>query len=632
MNKILKKLIDKSDVISFDIFDTLIKRNCLKPTDVFKFVEIKYNNLNKNKISNFAFYRIEAEKKSREKVKNSETTLNDIYNCIDIFDNKTKEELKKIETETEYNFCQKNYKMFEVYKYCLEKNKKIICVSDMYLPREVIEKILKENDYNVNKIYISCEHQTSKFHGGLYKVVLSDLNILPNKILHIGDSKRADILSAIKNGIKCYYIKRENKYNKYIKLDKINESNLSDNLIYSLLNNNCNKIDNYYERLGYEILGPICCSFVYWVNKMSNKLDINNLLFCARDMEMIQQIYNIIFDNKEKINNNYFYISRKSSFLPFLYINNKFDDFLSLMPEGKRKVSINELLLSFNISVDHLEDKLNKYNLSYNETYDLNDLRKDKRFKELYEKEIKKIILKEGKIQYDNLMKYLEKCNISNKTAIVDLGWHGTTQRILIKILKYNIQGLYLGLYGRDNKIITKKNCFTQIFDEDSKLYSNEIFSFLTLFEILFSALHGSTSSYTDDDNCPYVLDEPQNKDNKYINLIQSGAITFANDFKEYSEYFDEIDFNVYINELIRIGISPNLKEAKNLGNINTENLKIRKLAEPRNILNYIFNIKNFKNDFTNAEWKIAFMKRLLKIKLPYYKLYFNLKKIRDRK
>ena len=341
MNKILKKLIDKSEVISFDIFDTLIKRNCLKPIDIFKFVEISYNNTNENKISNFPFYRIEAEKKSRENSNDSETTLNEIYNYIDIYDKETKEKLKKLEIETEYNFCQKNHKMFEVYKYCLEKNKKIICVSDMYLPKKTIETILKRNDYNIEKIYISCEHKVSKFHGGLYKIVLDDLKVRPSKILHIGDSKRADILSAIKNGIKCYYIERENKNTKYIKLNKINEKNVSDNLIYSLLNNNCNKINDYYERFGYEILGPICCSFVYWINNMSSKLDINNLLFCARDMEMTQKIYNIIFDNDKKLNNSYFYISRKSSFLPFLYVNNKFKDFLSLMPEGKRKVTIN---------------------------------------------------------------------------------------------------------------------------------------------------------------------------------------------------------------------------------------------------------------------------------------------------
>ena len=48
-NKI-KDLIDNYKIISFDIFDTLLKRNTIKPIDIFELVEKKYNLKNKNKI------------------------------------------------------------------------------------------------------------------------------------------------------------------------------------------------------------------------------------------------------------------------------------------------------------------------------------------------------------------------------------------------------------------------------------------------------------------------------------------------------------------------------------------------------------------------------------------------------
>ncbi|MGJ8581211.1 MAG: hypothetical protein ACSHWR_02720, partial [Psychromonas sp.] len=41
-NKDFKKLIDKSDVISFDIFDTVIVRKVLEPADIFTIVEKLY--------------------------------------------------------------------------------------------------------------------------------------------------------------------------------------------------------------------------------------------------------------------------------------------------------------------------------------------------------------------------------------------------------------------------------------------------------------------------------------------------------------------------------------------------------------------------------------------------------------
>ena len=63
----LKKIIDSKEVISFDIFDTLIKRNCQKPIDIFKIVENRYNNQNKNEINDFSMKRIQAEIKARKK-------------------------------------------------------------------------------------------------------------------------------------------------------------------------------------------------------------------------------------------------------------------------------------------------------------------------------------------------------------------------------------------------------------------------------------------------------------------------------------------------------------------------------------------------------------------------------------
>ena len=85
-SKRLKNLIDGHDVISFDIFDTLIKRNCYKPTDIFEIVEIQYNQTNKNnKIQDFKNIRINAEKNARNKNKNSEDiTIDEIYDEINI--------------------------------------------------------------------------------------------------------------------------------------------------------------------------------------------------------------------------------------------------------------------------------------------------------------------------------------------------------------------------------------------------------------------------------------------------------------------------------------------------------------------------------------------------------------------
>ena len=76
------KKIDKANIVTFDIFDTLIKRNVEKPEDVFKLVEAHYNLHNKNSIKKFTEYRIKAEREARIKSIKEEVSLDEIYNVL----------------------------------------------------------------------------------------------------------------------------------------------------------------------------------------------------------------------------------------------------------------------------------------------------------------------------------------------------------------------------------------------------------------------------------------------------------------------------------------------------------------------------------------------------------------------
>ena len=75
----IKEIIDKADIVSFDIFDTLIRRMVKRPCDVFDLVEKKYNLTNFDKVSNFRTNRIKAEKESRLSCNNEEIVFEDIY-------------------------------------------------------------------------------------------------------------------------------------------------------------------------------------------------------------------------------------------------------------------------------------------------------------------------------------------------------------------------------------------------------------------------------------------------------------------------------------------------------------------------------------------------------------------------
>lgn len=271
------KIIDKYDVISFDIFDTLIKRNCLKPHDIFAIVESMYNSQNDNKISDFMEYREMAEKKARENSEYEDVNLNEIYNNFSKFDSETLNKLKQLEIETELKFCTKNELMYEIYNYCKQKNKRIICISDMYLSKKNIEEILIKNGYNIENIYVSSEIRSLKRTGNLFKYVVKKCNIRKEKIIHIGDSLKSDFLIPKLMGIKTYLIPNFINNCMYIKFENMN--NLNTRILYSFINNNIYHYNNKYTRIGYEILGPIAFAFCKWVHDSAKKSGINRLYF-----------------------------------------------------------------------------------------------------------------------------------------------------------------------------------------------------------------------------------------------------------------------------------------------------------------------------------------------------------------
>ena len=136
----------KYEVISFDLYDTLISRIVGKPSNIFRIIGERFN------IQNFSEIRINAEKQCREKSNNEEITLNDIYVVMSKIININLNAVCLFERELERNLTKINKNGYDFYKYCFEKNKKIIIVSDMYLPLADIVFILRKHKIQYNKL------------------------------------------------------------------------------------------------------------------------------------------------------------------------------------------------------------------------------------------------------------------------------------------------------------------------------------------------------------------------------------------------------------------------------------------------------------------------------------------------
>ena len=310
----LKKIIDKYEIISFDIFDTLLYRELVFPGNVFSYIENKYNfkNFMQNRTYSEQAYRVL--KKARN-IDCEDITYNDIYLKLD----KNYPKAKDLELEVEYNILKANEDMLDCYNYALQQNKKIILISDMYLDSSFLEKVLNKNGYyNFDKIYVSSETKKLKNTGAMFKHVIKDLNINPSKILHIGDNMVSDFDKAIENGITAYHyvshIELYDSLNHYL-LQKIKPFPSlkvleSINILKWEKEHRYNKI-NYWERFAYKIGGPIALTWLVNLIQISKYRNLTDIYFIARDGYMLKMIYDMVYDEKTMPKPHYVYATRK---------------------------------------------------------------------------------------------------------------------------------------------------------------------------------------------------------------------------------------------------------------------------------------------------------------------------------
>ena len=632
LKKMWKK-VSKYEYVSFDVFDTLIKRNVQRPHDIFRLVELKYNKGNNKKIENYTKNRIEAEQKAKTKFENGECTFNSIFEELkNIYSEETVNKLKMLELEFENKYCIQNKDFYSIYKNCLNDGKKIIIISDMYLDKDTIEKILHKNGIDGYKdIFVSSEVKLNKHNGTIYPYVLKKLGIKKKQIIHIGDSKRADYIMAIKNGIKAILIpKRINKLKYYNEkeYEKLNDNEkLSYRTIETFINNNIPISENTYYKLGYEVLGILLYGYTNWLIKELKEKNINKIFFLAREGACLKRAFDIL--NDSEIESKYLYASRRSTRVPLLKDINNFEDIFKIV-KMRKITDIKSFFINVGLDVANYSELLHKYN--YQETTNIKNIENIDQFFE----EIKPDIIENAKKEEENLLGYLKQEDFTGVLAVADVGWKGTMQNALSSLsakfgLNAGITGFYMGQSQAAKKYADAGiNTKAYLFDYTSDGY-DEIRPFLNLFESFFLAQHGTTLKYEYKDNkYSPVLDkcEYSNGEKEIFKRIQDGAIQFINDYKLYVNSEVDLYSQCSFLGIKKLGLNPTLKDVNLFCNITyLETIKAT-FASPRNIFYYMIHPKKLYIDFCNCSWKIGFLKKLFKIKLPYVTIFNRLAKI----
>lgn len=317
-----KKIIEQIEpypVVTFDVFDTLVKRNVTSFRDIVHLMDKEYFNMTGKRLP-FYFYRerVHAPKVVRKKKEAREVFLDDIYSVLHIDD---RELLKQIECKAELECVTRNPVIFQVYEYCVKHNKQVFAISDMYLTKEQILLMLQKCGYDMEKIYVSQEYDASKTDGRLFMHFLEENRINPKNVIHIGDNFEADICGAKKVGLRALHIPNLNHEPIYMEKSKFTYS-LKENILYQSLNNGLLSLDDDIEKIGYEVLGAALYYYTKWLHKQIIRNNIKKLYFLSRDGYLLMKAYELLYQH-EDVERYYLSISSKSVKKAYQNINNQ---------------------------------------------------------------------------------------------------------------------------------------------------------------------------------------------------------------------------------------------------------------------------------------------------------------------
>lgn len=474
----IKKKICSSDikVVSFDIFDTLILRPFWYPTDLFNLMSDGFNKLHEiNSYANFDLIRIEAEKRCRDRIAKEhigyeEVTLDEIYGEMAedyTFDPEKLKETEQMEKTLELRFCTRRNTGKELYDLAVQQGKTVICCSDIYLPRDIIEKILCKNGYTFDKIFISSELRLGKWTGNLFRHIQNELDgIKPAQILHIGDNFNSDIKNAQDIGWNAFQLpspveimRSTEEYAKITSYDGKMRDGLNAEL--GFIGYRCamalvaNKFfDNPYGmnacnadfdadpyKLGYFAVGQYLYAIVEWIIENIKENNAKKIHFVARDGYLPMKAYEIFKQyNKNLPDDNYLFVSRKSLALMDIYKpNDLYSLYLKLNTSNYTPYKLEKLFGAY------YKDGAS----SLIEVFDGNEALFKKRFSDVeqYERTLKilayKIDYKKLQEQKKDLYGYFSE-QIGKGDLMFDIGYSGRGESALVKILGFPINSLYV--------------------------------------------------------------------------------------------------------------------------------------------------------------------------------------------
>lgn len=301
-----------ADLVSFDVFDTLVWRPFLEPAGARAYlgwlVERRHG------LAGFAGLRSRAEHATYLR-RGCDVTLADIYAELarrPELRGKPLAALQALELDTEQRLLRPRPAVVDAARVLAQGGKRVVAVSDMYLPGRDLRRVLPAAaSAPMQAIHVSCDNGWRKDGGAVWRRLPEREGVRPERWLHVGDNEHADVqLPQAMGFIHPVHALRSSALLdlvpalRSLRPDAALRERWQDQLWLGLVANHCNDLADRQpgvfgaqltleapESLGYLVLGPLLLDYATWLARLADERGVRHVLFLSREGHLLLQVF-----------------------------------------------------------------------------------------------------------------------------------------------------------------------------------------------------------------------------------------------------------------------------------------------------------------------------------------------------
>ncbi|PXA83365.1 hypothetical protein DMC47_43710 [Nostoc sp. 3335mG] len=543
---------DTVKVVAFDIFDTLLVRHLLDPDYAKKALDLRCEAAG---MRGFRELRMRCEAEARD-AKGKDVDIHEIYAALQKHPAFGSGAISvEDEAALEIASVRPRKEIVDLLRFAIDRGKRVVLASDMFLARPMIEEMLRRCGVSGWKaLYLSSEIGVRKDSGAMYDHILREERIDPQDFLMIGDNERSDFQIPFDKGMRALHaMKPVNIMRATPRLETVvpaaETASPGDQFLFgALAAENFSGLsfpgfsaDNMFgsspRAIGYGLLGPLMLAFSQWLAEEARTAKIDRLYFLSREGKVMKAAYDVWAEGLGlKTTAHYLFVSRRAVTVPCIA---SLDD-------------IHHIARSNNFYGESLEMFLKeRYGVELSETWwaDLKarGLWDRGRALTIIDGNIEPIIplldflspaiFEQAKAERASALRYFGDMEVmaEGSSAVVDIGYGGTIQRHLNKLLNRKLHGLYMmtnwiGEAWGQSAGVVMKGCFVSSMPGDRDRPS-PMFAKSFLLERMLSANDEQLLSYDERGEPIFrtMLDYVE-AGRAVRDAMQQGAIDFVKD------------------------------------------------------------------------------------------------------